>query len=1095
MNDTSIMKIKIISQNFRRRNLNNEHVINTLKNTDILVAQEVNLPTGRLEIKNVIHKLETDHNCKVYYSNKVRGVHIATIVKNTLDIRHTQFKELIEGRAIEVKIKNENYEHSIINVYAPSFDIHENEEFCTTLFNKIKHINSPIVIGDWNSVLNDEMCNKGQNSFHKRLSKLIEHLFTNWIDIHTVIPGEIKYTFTKKQYRARHDRIYTDESNIQNILSYQIKPITFSDHDQLLIHVKWGDRPVWGKGIWKLNVKLLEDIKYNQLIVNDIEISKLNTKFHEPMEAWDILKKTIKNTSINYAIEKQKLNKDELKTEYDNLERIIGQIDNASSESIHLLDEKETIEKKVEKLEREKNEGERVRAKIEKIKYDERSSKYFFKKEKKTGQNGNITILKNSKDEEIEEEDEIIKEIENFYENLYKTNQVDKEQVTENLKFIKNELHENEQKELNEFFTSNEIKGIIKSMDNEKSPGKDGLPKEFYLHFFDNLEEILVELFNNIKFSSKQPKSHKNAIIKLIYKKHDQRQLKNWRPISLLNVDYKILSKMLTKRLSKYIDTIIPIEQKCGVKGRQLTDIIRNLDTIRNYSDKGYLVLLDQTKAFDRVNHDYLFAALEAVGMNGSILDITKEMYNNITSQVEINGRLTKKIQIERGVRQGCPYSMLLFVISTIPLIEMVKNAKSIKGHTTKLNHNIKVQSYADDTTIIIQNPRELDEVEEIFRKHAMASEAEINEEKTEILRLGKPHKNENEKFKSKIKQKVKILGAYFCENKTLETKENLKKPIELLQKWTDTYNSYITIVGKILNINTYIYSTIFNAAWLIDTQNEQFTTLIKEIAKYLHPTRGMETYDLVSKQKKEGGLNLINIKERIETLKIKEMLNVSEENPETDNIMYELGIYQKTIYGKSVTGPRIDETPVKTLETIKTITPKMEVIRNYKKRHKKLVTKDLQSIFFPKREISNYIEIIQSEEPKLIEVNYKTKYGILPVLNYNKCYLCGMEQESIEHLMVNCCYLDKLRTQVNDWLSIIGKSELNKDSIITMTGITDNIENQIISRYKNVIWLTRNNAKNKIKKTNITGIIRILDSDIKFYIKNISNNIGTLAV
>ena len=256
-----------------------------------------------------------------------------------------------------------------------------------------------------------------------------------------------------------------------------------------------------------------------------------------------------------------------------------------------------------------------------------------------------------------------------------------------------------------------------------------------------------------------------------------------------------------------------------------------------------------------------------------------------------------------------------------------------------------------------------------------------------------------------------------------------------------------------------------------------------------------METYDLVSKQKKEGGLNLINIKERIETLKIKEMLNVSEENPETDNIMYELGIYQKTIYGKSVTGPRIDETPVKTLETIKTITPKMEVIRNYKKRHKKLVTKDLQSIFFPKREISNYIEIIQSEEPKLIEVNYKTKYGILPVLNYNKCYLCGMEQESIEHLMVNCCYLDKLRTQVNDWLSIIGKSELNKDSIITMTGITDNIENQIISRYKNVIWLTRNNAKNKIKKTNITGIIRILDSDIKFYIKNISNNIGTLAV
>ena len=105
-----------------------------------------------------------------------------------------------------------------------------------------------------------------------------------------------------------------------------------------------------------------------------------------------------------------------------------------------------------------------------------------------------------------------------------------------------------------------EIKKAIWGMKNKKSPGEDGLPREFYHKYFHLLKEEMLELFNNIKLDKQQPESQKNALIKLLYKKGDHRNLKNWRPVSLLNVDYKILTKILTNRLSNFLHKIVPEE-------------------------------------------------------------------------------------------------------------------------------------------------------------------------------------------------------------------------------------------------------------------------------------------------------------------------------------------------------------------------------------------------------------------------------------------------------------------------------------------------------------------------------------------------------
>ena len=197
-------------------------------------------------------------------------------------------------------------------------------------------------------------------------------------------------------------------------------------------------------------------------------------------------------------------------------------------------------------------------------------------------------------------------------------------------------------------------------------------------------------------------------MVKLLFKKGDHRELKNWRPVSLLNADYKILSKILTNRIANVLPMIVPEEQICGIKGRKMKDIIRNLASYRDYSMNGFFVLIDQSKAFDRVSHEYLFMTMEALSFKGNFLDLARMPYKDITSQVMVNGHPTDKINIQRGVRQGCPFSMILFVLSTIPLIKMIKADKRITGHITKNAHPVKVQSYADDTTIIINLQNEM---------------------------------------------------------------------------------------------------------------------------------------------------------------------------------------------------------------------------------------------------------------------------------------------------------------------------------------------------------------------------------------------------
>ena len=156
-------------------------------------------------------------------------------------------------------------------------------------------------------------------------------------------------------------------------------------------------------------------------------------------------------------------------------------------------------------------------------------------------------------------------------------------------------------------------------MQANKSPGNDGLTKEFYVAFFYLLGP---KLLNSFKFAfnlGEVSSSQKQAVITLIEKKErDKRYLKNWRPISLLNVDTKLLSKVLACRIKKVIAMLVSSDQTAYVPRRFIGESVRLTSDLLEYMDynnlTGYLVTIDIEKAFDSVDHTFLCATLRKFG-------------------------------------------------------------------------------------------------------------------------------------------------------------------------------------------------------------------------------------------------------------------------------------------------------------------------------------------------------------------------------------------------------------------------------------------------------------------------------------------------
>ena len=190
-------------------------------------------------------------------------------------------------------------------------------------------------------------------------------------------------------------------------------------------------------------------------------------------------------------------------------------------------------------------------------------------------------------------------------------------------------LKETQRSVCDSIITEKEIFDVIKSFNSNKTPGNDGLTKEFYEFFWDDLKTPFLEATKQTEITKRLITSQRQAVIKLTEKKdRDKRFIKNWRPISLLNVDYKVISKVFALRLKNVLSDLISSQQTAYVpyrciseSGRLISDVIEMADQLRF---RGYLATIDIEKAFDSLDHNFLEAVLDKYGFGPYFIDWIK---------------------------------------------------------------------------------------------------------------------------------------------------------------------------------------------------------------------------------------------------------------------------------------------------------------------------------------------------------------------------------------------------------------------------------------------------------------------------------------
>ncbi len=301
----------------------------------------------------------------------------------------------------------------------------------------------------------------------------------------------------------------------------------------------------------------------------------------------------------------------------------------------------------------------------------ERNSSNFFALEKKNGQRKTLSTL--NIDGVISKDLKGISDfVAKFYSNLYTSNFnynnsgkcIDL--VKHNIKVIDLEYSQICDSPL----SIEEIKQALHKMKKGKSPGIDGLSVELYLHFWEFIKLPLYNMYEECISQGDMTATMKQGIISLIPKPDkDLLVIDNWRPISLLTLDYKILASVYAKRLSYGLGNIISESQPGFMKGRHISNNIRLVLDLLDYPDlihsDGLILFLDFHKAFDTIEHKCIFRTLELFGFWKAFIETVTMFYTGINSSVIGNFDTSKKFNIYRGVRQGCPISPFLFLLAT----------------------------------------------------------------------------------------------------------------------------------------------------------------------------------------------------------------------------------------------------------------------------------------------------------------------------------------------------------------------------------------------------------------------------------------------
>ena len=646
-------------------------------------------------------------------SNNSEGVGILINPKLSFSIK--RHSEIIIGRLHALELNIEERDTIILNLYGPNTDSVNYFEILEKYL-KENEDKTFIIGGDFNTIIDTELDKKnGRTDTHKlcrnKLSCIIDEfdLVDIWRSKH---PSSKKYTWhssSKPPIFCRLDYFLISDNLINNVISCEQGTSYRSDHSPVILNVNLTniDR---GPGYFKLNNSFILDNEYQEGIRKSITETTTFNENANPNTLWELIKGSIRNETIKYGTKKKKENNNqEIKLKQD-IENIENNINNTLC-NINLDDLKQELDIKKTELNElidHKMEGHILRAKAQIIEEGEKNSQYFANLEKKKAENKVIKRL-SVNNNIITEQKDILKEKMKFYQKLYSKHN----QTNSKIEFFDNninKLNNIEQNTCDGLLNEEECKIALKEMKNNKSPGSDGITTEFYKIFWNDIKKFYINSLNHSYQCGALTELQNQSIISLIPKSDkDTSILENWRPISLLNVDYKIKTKTIANRFKKVLPKLIHDSQTGFLRGRNINENIRTIFEILDYVEEkdipGLIFFSDFEKAFDSINHDYLFKSLKHFNFSEDFIKWIKLFYSNARSCVTNNGFLSPFFSIQRGVRQGCPLSPYFFILCIELLTNQIRNNENISGINI-CGFELKNACYADDASFILDGSK-----------------------------------------------------------------------------------------------------------------------------------------------------------------------------------------------------------------------------------------------------------------------------------------------------------------------------------------------------------------------------------------------------
>ena len=816
------------------------------------------------------------------------------------------------GRYVLVDAEVNGQPLLLIPVYAPSSDPTQRRLFFRHLHRQIDLVitsrHNVILLGDFNVTECDVMDRLAGTASNDPSLPHLQHLLTDhsledfWRKSH---PHERAYTFRGHQgARSRLDRVYTSRQYRNLLVKSDIIPFVHSDHDMVEVAIRTA-AVLQGNGLWALDPDILQEDEYRSLITSLLRHwAAKKDQFPSLLAWWDALKLRIKNVSRSYA----RARAASRHRHHQSLVKRLRQLTRRPDPTPRMRQFEDTLRARLQQLELESAKRAILQAKSQWVEEGERCSSYFLRLQAKRKQDTTMHAVRVSPTETAVTSDAILTATEGYYRRLYTASPVSENLQNVFLARLTTSLTPADALSCEGAFTLAELKNAVYNSNRHKSPGSDGLPLEFYLTFFPDLQADFLLMANSLPELGTLTATQRNAVITCIPKDGDLTSLANWRPISVLNADYKILSKIIAERVAKVLPQLIHHDQTCNIPSRKIQynlSLIRDVIAYGTNATQSLCVLtVDQMKAFDKVSWSFLRKILTRFAFGPQVIRWIDLLYRDITSQMKVNGYVSPPFPLRQGVRQGCPLSPLLYALYAEVLAESIRQDVKIVGIDIA-GAACKVSQYADDTTLFLSGDASLYALADLLAAYQTATGAVVNPAKCCGLWLGANRgRSDSPLGYTWSSSQIKILGLYFGTRAAVN--HNFEVAAEKFRKTLQLWSARdLSMKGKRIVINQLAHSKLVYPSHVFVCPPHLASSLQTAALRFFHSNKRIVVApELLYLPVPLGGMGLLDINRRLRATRLSWVARLYDTKCKgkwRETMSYFLGLYRRLQLGRHV--------------------------------------------------------------------------------------------------------------------------------------------------------------------------------------------------